>query len=100
MQPVYPIFYLNQMPTTSARKVSNMPTWVKVRHQRTDEEGNGPGRPYLINLGAKYDGKLFDNYSEAGTSGVEMMFPHMDNAARFVAELRATFSDTTFDSWV
>jgi hypothetical protein len=54
----------------------------------------------LINLGAKYDGKLFDNYSEAGTSGVEMMFPHMDNAARFVAELRATFSDTTFDSWV
>jgi hypothetical protein len=54
----------------------------------------------LINLGAKYDGKLFDNYSEAGTSGVEMMFPHMDNAARFVAELRATFSDTTFDWWV
>ena len=84
----------------SVRKVRYMPTWVKIRHGNEDEEGDRPGRSYLINLGAKYDGKLFNNYSEDGTPGVEMMFPHMDNAARWVAEIRATFNDTTFDSWV
>ena len=88
------------MPRAHARKVRTMPTWVKIRHGNADEEGDCPGRSYLITLGAKYDGKLFDNYSEDGTPGVEMMFPHMDNAARWVAEIRATFSDTTFDSWV
>ncbi len=78
----------------------HMPTWVKIRHGNTGDEGDGPGRSYLINLGAKYDGKLFDNYSEDGMPGVEMMFPHMDNAARWVAEIRANFKDTNFDSWV
>jgi hypothetical protein len=78
-----------------------MPTWVKIRHPQNDEDDDdSPGRPYLIRLGAKYDGSLYDSYTEDGNPGVEIMFPHMDNAARFVAEVKSTFKGTTFDSWV